>query len=40
MDYTISELIKKINQILLAHPEKVRKIYWFIVGFTGGAANE
>ena len=36
----ISELIQEINQILLAHPEKVRKIYWFIVGFTGGAANE
>ena len=36
----ITELIKKINEILLENPEAVRKIYWFIVGFTGGARNE
>lgn len=36
----ITELIQEINQILQEHPEAVRKIYWFIVGFTGGARNE
>ena len=36
----ISDMIQKINKILQEHPEKVRKIYWFVVGFTGGERNE
>ena len=36
----ITELIKKINQMLQENPESVRKIYHFVVGFTGGACNE
>lgn len=37
---SITELIRKINIMLQEHPEAVRKIYWFVVGFTGGCNNE